>query len=502
MPQPITIPFNMLLPDQATFSNPGVIEALNVIPRTNSFGPFRELTTISSNALSARALSAISAHDSNNNTFVYAGDVSALYELLDNAFTDESKGGGYSTAIDDVWEFALWTAKDRIIATNYANAVQSMAIGGGAAGAFADMITSTNTPKAKHVGIIGNFVVLAFTNDTTDGERPNRVWWSGIRDETDFDPDARTQCDFEDLASGGICQRVIGGTEYGLIFQNDAVRTMRYIGPGAIFELLPLNFAPGTPLANSVVAYQGNVFYISEDGFMALRGIQAQHIGDSRVDRFFWKQFDITNRRYVSAAIDPVNKLVAWAFPGTGSVSNLPNRILTCKYDELKWSLAEVDTDVLFSSETQGYTLDSLDDLGTDIDDSGVFDESLDSDKWKGGAFRLAAFDQSHKLSFFTGATLGATITTGDLQPAPGFRWQIDGAHILVDGGDARIAVAARERLTDAVTYGAASDMNVNGDCPLRSEGRYQRLRLSLSSSTSWSHVQGLSLDYAVRGKR
>jgi hypothetical protein len=502
MPAPLNIDFGQLLTDEPAFRNPGVIRALNVIPRASSFGPFRKLTTISSNALAARTLGAISAEDASGNIYVYAGTAAKLYEMLNNTFVDESKGGGYSTAVDDAWEFLLWADNSRVIATNYADPVQSMAIGGGAGGAFADMITSTNKPKAKYIAGINRFVVLAFTNDATDGVRSRRVWWGGIGDEADFDPDAATQCDFQDIATGGILQGVVGGDRYGLVFQSNAVNTMEYVGRGLVFEILPLNYAPGTPLPGSVIAYKGNVFYISEAGFEALRGTQVEHIGTRRVDRTFWKQFDITNRRHISSAIDPVNKIVAWGFPGAGSVSNLPNRILMCQYDELKWAEAEIDTELLLATRTQGYTLDSLDDLGNDIDDASVFDESLDSDKWKGGAFRFAAFNQLHQLAHFKGATLAATIETGDVQPVLGRNWLTNGAQIHVDGGDARLSVAKRARLKDAVTYGAASDTNINGFCPLRSEGRYQRFRLSLSSSTSWSHAQGLGVDYVLRGKR
>lgn len=500
MPE-IPISFGELRADDPAFRNPGIIQALNLTPRNNSYGPFRALSPIS-NALTARALGSVSVRDAANNTYVYAGDATKLYEAVDNTFTDESKGGGYNVPADDAWEFAVWTANNKIIATNYADPVQSITIGGGAGGAFADMITSTNKPKAKHVGIVGRFVVLGFTNDTTDGENSNRVWWLAIDDETDADPDSATQCDFEDLATGGIVQRVVGGSEYGLIFQNDSVRTMRYVGPGPIFDLLPLNYAPGTPIPNSVIAYKGNVFYISEAGFVALRGIQVEHIGTDRIDRFFWDQFDITNRRYISTAIDPINKMVGWSFPGTGASSNLPNRLLLFNYDQNKWSEVEIDTELLISTETQGFTLDSLDDVGTDIDNSAVFDESFDSDKWKGGSFRFGAFDQSHKLGFFTGATLAATLDTGDMMPGEGKNWQINGVRPYVDGGDVRASVAKRARLRDTVTYGSASAMNRNGFCPLRSDGKHQRIRFSLSSSTSWSHITGFGLDYVNRGMR
>lgn len=494
----LTLPFGPLAPDQPSFGNPGVIRAVNLIPRTSSYGPFRSLQAIS-NALGDLALGAISVNDASGNTYVYVGIDDTLYEMVGYSFTDESKAGGYTTATDDVWEFAPWVTNNKVIATNYTDPVQSIDIGGGAAGAFADMITSTNKPKAKHVGIVGGFVVLGYTNDTTDGERPNRVWWSGIRDETDFDPAAATQSDFEDLASGGQVQRVLGGTEYGLIFQKDAVRTMRYIGTTAIFEILPVGYVPGTPIPGSVIPYYGKVFYISENGFMALDGVSPTYIGNNYVDRYFWDQFDPGNARYVSAAVDPKNKIVAWAFPGSGG-SQLPNRMLMCKWDELKWAEAEIDTERLLTTETQGYTLDGLDTVGTDIDDAGVFDESFDSDKWKGGAFRFAAFDRMHQLAFFNGEPMKATIETGDLQIAPGQRWEALGVRPLIDSGDAQVAAAGRTRLKDAVSYDSVSSMNIDGECKVRTEGRYIRFRTSLSASIS--HVQGLEIDYTLTGMR
>jgi len=478
-----------------------VITARNVIPRTKSYGPFRKLTVIS-DALTARCLGAVSVRDVSDNVYVYAGDTSKLYEMLNNSFNDESKAGGYSTNTDDSWEFAIWNQNNQIIATNYADPVQALTIGGGASGAFADLFTSATPPKAKHVGIVHRFAVFGFMNDPSDGVVTNRVQWTEIGNAANIAPGAATQSDYEDLATGGVVQRIIGGTEYGLIFQNNAVRTMRYVGAGPVFDLFQINYAPGTPISNGIIAHKGMVFYISEDGFMGINGVNVEPIGTERIDRYFWDQFDITNRRYVSTGIDPVNKIVAWAFPGTGASSNLPNRILMYKYDEGKWSEAEIDTELLLSTETQGYTLDSLDDLGTDIDNAGVFDESFDSDKWRGGSYRFAAFDQAHKLNFFTGPSLAATIETGDLQPDTGKRWQCNGARVLVDGGDARVSVAGRTRLKDTVTYGSSSDMNIDGVCKLRSEGRYQRFRLSLSSSTSWSHVQGLGIQYELKGGR
>lgn len=497
----ITVPFGKLLPDQAAFNSSGVVAALNVVPQTGSYGPLKTLEQVSS-ALGALCLGAISARDKDNNVYVYAGTASKIYELVAGTFTDQSVGGGYSTAASDGWEFVVWDKSSKIIGTNFTDPVQSMAIGGGASGAFANLITGTNKPKAKHIAVIGQFLMLGNTNDAVDGQKPTRVWWSANGNELNLDPDASTQSDFEDLASGGWVQKIVGGNDYGLIFQTDMVRTARYVGGGLVFELLPINYAPGTPISNSVVTYKGATFYISEAGFMSIAGGQVTPIGTAQIDRYFWDQFDVNNKLAVSTAIDPVRKLVCWGFPGSGSSSALPNKVLAFKWDEGKWAEWDLDHELLFRSETQGYTLDSLDTLGTNIDDSSIFNQSLDSDKWKGGTLRFGAFDQTHKLAFFTGANRAGSITTGDLQPKNGSCWQSNSVRPLIDGGGVEVSIARRQRLIDAVSFLPSSSINVDGLCSVRAEGRYQRFRSSITSSMSWSHFQGLELDFEFTGSR
>ena len=234
---PVPVDFGDWAPDLPEFANPGALVCNNVLPAAQSYFPARETVNVSTNALDSTCLGAVTARDSDNNVYVYAGDSAKLYELLDNAFVDESKGGGYSTGAEDVWEFAVWDREQKVIATNFTDPVQGIDIGGGATGTFADLITSTNKPKAKHVAVVRNFLVLGHTDDTTDGVRSQRVWWSGIGDETDFDPDATTQSDFSDLDTGGWVQRIIGGAEYGVIFQEKQIRRMEYEGSPIIFDL-------------------------------------------------------------------------------------------------------------------------------------------------------------------------------------------------------------------------------------------------------------------------
>lgn len=483
--RPIIISFGSWLPDLPALSNPGALEAKNVIPAAQSYRPFPGLLT-QSDALNGRVLGAFAAKDNSGNAYHYAGTSNKLYEVRNMTATDKS-GTAYSTASDDVWESAQFGSD--VIFTNYTDPVQSLTAGGG--GNFADHIASTLKPKARHVASVGNFLVLGNTVDGTDGTKTSRVWWSAIGDSTDYDPDSGTQCDFEDLKDGGQVQRIVGGADYGVIFQETAIRRMAYTGGAAIFDLNPMDRRRGTPIPNSVIGHGRRVFYISEEGVFVFTGTESVPIGANRFDRWFWDQFDVANAHFVSAGIDPENKLIAWSFPGEGS-SGTPNRILLYNWEVDRAAYVELEVELIVSALTQAFTLEDLDTINTSIDALTV---SLDNAQWQGGAVRFASYTTDHKLAYFTGDNLAATLDTGEFQAQRGGRALIDFARPLVDGGTVTVAAGGRELQTDAVSFDAAVSPNSDdGLCSVDNASRYHRMRVEIAASGSWTHAQGVQI--------
>lgn len=486
------VPFGDWLPDLPEFGNPGGLTARNVIPHTISYRPFPSLT-VQTNALSAICRGASAFTDADGNVFIYAGDDTKLYESVGNTFTDES-GATYALPSDNQWEFVQFDTK--ALAINGNDPLQSIDIGGGASGAFADHITSTNKPTADHMGVVWRFLVLGHTNDVTDGDKPNRVWWSGINDATDFDPDATTQCDFEDLKEGGRVTKIIDGADYGLIFQERLIRRMVYVGSPDIFDLNPVDRQRGIVVSGSVVGHGRNVFYVSEEGFHRFDGLVSHPIGDGRVDVTFWDQFDTANKRQVYAAVDPRNKLYAILFPGANAVGGAPNKLFVCYWPKNRWAEVDLDLEVLLKTFSQGFTLDGLDSVGTDIDDSAVFDESFDADKWKGGLFKFGAFDMDHKLGFFSGTNLAATLDTREVQLIQGSRSLVTSVKPLIEGsGAATITVEPRSRIrqSDDHTFSATVTQNVIGECPVMTDAWYHAFRVRISAG-DWDHAVGVEI--------
>ena len=494
------IPFYGLQADLPDIGISGETEARNVVPGVTHYHPFREPVS-QSNSLTSTCLGATAARDASNNVYLYAGTTDKLYEASsDLTFADESKGGGYSTAAGDVWEFVVWDRNQQVIATNFTDPVQAISIGAGASTAFADLITSTNVPKAKHIGIVRNQIVLGNTSDGTDGHQPTRVWWSGVNDATDFDPSLATLSDYETLQQGGWVQRVVGGAEYGVIFQEKLITRMDYVGPPVIYSFNPVDRRRGTHVPNSVVAHGRNIFYYSEEGFFAFGGTGSTEIGSTSIDRTVSDGFDPNDRARVSAAIDPPNKTVTWVIPIGGE-----KRLFIYRWDTGKWSEADGDdAQILFQAQTPPYTLEELDAVfGSNID---LYTESLDSDTYKGGKYRFASFGSGNKLYYFTGSAKKGYVTTPEFQLSPQ-RTQINSVRPLSDGANMAVSVGSKTRMNDAVVYGSSSSQNIQGECPLRAEGRYQRIRVSLSggasASATWSHLIGVEVsDFVQMGGR
>lgn len=509
--KPADVPFGRWGPDLPEFGNQaGLLEASGVIPAKDAYRPANSLVPVSTNALDNQAIGVGTGRDKDNNIFLYAGDKTKLYDLRGNAFTDISNASGYNTSDDDVWEFALWDINQQIFATNFANPVQEITVGAAAGTKFADLITGTNKPSAKHMAVVRNFLVLGNTNDITDGHRPNRIWWSAIRNPTNFDPDATTQSDYEDLDQGGWVQRIVGGSEYGVVFQESQIRRLEYVGPAPIFDPAPVDRQRGTPIPNSVVGYGRFIFYIAEDGFFVFNGSSSEPIGNDIVDRAFWRQFDIANKRQVSAAIDRTNKLVCWAFPSTSSVGGLPNKIFCYKWDESppKWSEIPIEVEMIFDARNQGFTLEQLDTVNNNID---LLQPTLDSDVWKGGKIYSGAFDTQHVLSSFDGPHLRAVLDTRDVQLTKGRTSYVNSVRPIITldpaqppsqtGLDISIATFARDRLDVTPTQGILTGLNDIGEADADVEGRYHRFRTVIEAGQPWEFAQGLEV-YKSDGTR
>jgi hypothetical protein len=480
------IPLGEYLPDLPSFGNPGATEAKNVLPFGVSYQPWPSLN-LYSNALTARCQGAAYGKDADGNTFNFSGDATKLYKLSSASWADISVGGGYATLADGRWFFSNYNT--RMLATNFANAIQTFTMG--TSSAFANL--SASAPKARYITAARDFIIVGNTFDSVDGNMPNRIRWSAVGDPTNWTVSATTQADYQDLdSSKGWVQQVIGG-EYVVVFQERAINRMTYAGSPVVFQFDEVETGRGLLAPGSAVKFGNFIAYLGIDGFYVFDGNQSVSIGENKINKTFFTDVDTGYFDRIASCVDLDKQIIYWAYPGAGNTVGLCNKILAYNYSQgavKRWSYAEVNTEVIYISLSEGYTLDSLDSLSSSIDALPIY---LDSRFYTGDNYILSAFDSSHRLNTFTGSAMTATIETSEAEMFEGSRAFVTLIRPIVDGtGTTTVQIGTRNLLSDSISWGSAISLDSLGEAQCRSTARYHRARLNISGG--FNHAQGIEV--------
>lgn len=482
------------------------VNVMNVLPRTpTTYGPFPNFTAYATSGLPARCQGAVSYLDSGGNVETFAGTASNLYRMTvaGPTFSSVSKSAGaYSVGADEVWEYTAFG--DNVIAANPSDPLQSFVMG--TSTKFADL--SATAPKARYVAVIKGWLFAANTIDNIDGAVPWRTWWSAFGDPTSWPTPgsaaaAAAQSDFNDtVGDGGWIQGIVGnlGTADGAIFLEHAVWRINYSGPPTIFTFSPAEGVRGTPAPGSICQLGALVYYLGEDGFYVFDGTSSLPIGANKVDRTFFADLDPAYVERIIGAVDPLNKMVLWAYPGQGNNQGNPNKIIVYNWFTQTWAAVTIDTEVIFRSLSFGYSLDGLDTVSSSLD---ALPFSLDSRAYTGGALLLAGFNLSHVLGYYSGAALAPVVDTEEIQPFTGQRTFVRNARPIVDGAvTPSVAIGTRTTAESTVLFNSPTAMNSLGWCPQRANGQYTRARITLPAGSVFSHIEGVELDGDPAGYR
>lgn len=491
------IKLGQFLPDQPPFENAGATVATNVVPAANGYRNLPDVLPFSGAANKfIRGMFAAKSDDASS--AIYIGDEDSLYRFnaTDSGLDDVSKtsDASYSTADGDVWRFVQFG--EDVIATNYSDPIQTIVAAAG--GRFSDL--GGSPPKAKFLAVVRDFVMCGYTNDTTDGEKPYRVRWSGIGDYDSWAVDADTQADFQDISDMGAVTGLVGG-EYATILMERGIVRAQYVGSPLVFEFDKVQINRGCKISGSVVSLGRNVFYLSDDGFYVFDGNQSRPIGAEKINNYFLGRFQSNNSARMSAVIDPLRQIVVWSYPSVDSGDGTPDELIIYNYATDSWSTANIGLDAMASLFSAGYTLEGLDNISSSLD---ALPSSLDSSVYKGGEFFFAG-SKDKKIQTFTGDNLDAVVETGEFELQAGRSSLINNIIPYVEnstGLDLTVTtqIASRNSQNGAVSFGAASTLNSDNFCPVRSSGRYHRVRLNLNGN--WTNVQGIDVDGQIGGRR
>ena len=458
---------------------PGMVgsltEATNVYPVAAGYAPFPSAVVLSDAA--SEPLLTCFAGKSSGSTTLFAGGASKLfkYDASDLDLDDVSQMGGYTASS---WDFTQFGKV--VVAANGTDILQGWTLG--TSTEFADLDASA--PNAKFVTVVRDFLVAA--NAPSD---PNKVYWSDINDETNWTPGAASQSDFQIIADGGDIIGLTGG-EVGIVLLERSIVRMTYIGSPLFFQFDNISRRVGCFASGSVTQYKGITYFLSDNGFYQCDGQSVQPIGTEKVDRFFFDDVSGNRLDEMSAAVDPIKKLVVWNYFATdGSSAQIIYSI-----DLNKWTYARADIDAIADLATSGVTLEGLDAYGT-VD---TIDRTFDSRVWSGGDLILAGV-KGAQIVTVDGANMTANLTTGDVQ-LQGQRSVAIYSRPYVDNGSASISIASRDVLSDSINFGSTTTANSEGRVPMRSSGRFHRIKLIPTGN--WTTAVAIDVEFAPQGIR
>ena len=557
------LPFPEFRPDRSDFNGASTTTLLNVLPRSDGYGPMRSCSPFTG-ALAAQCRGRFMARKEDGSISIFAGTSTKLYKLDNTSltWTDVSKSGGsYSSLASDAnWTFAQFGSK--VIACQANTVPQVFDVESDSA--FSDL--GGSPPQAAFVTVINRFAVLSGLLSY-----PRRVQWSGLNAITTW-TSGTTYSDYQDLPDGGNTKGVVGG-EFGVIVQDNAIRRMVFT-PGAdiIFQIDRIAKDVGTSVPGSVVESNGLVYFLSAKGFIRISpdgGITP--IGFERVDRTFFAAADLANPQLIQAATNPTSNVVLWTYKESTYSGTTFNRALVYNTELNRWSPVELVGECIGTLGKPGITLEGLGTIGQraisgaadngsgkvrltvssttgwstgDIKDisgivgtteaNGTFaitvvdgthidltsvtysnayvsggyvagsvdDLTVSLDDFSAATLNeLGMFDASHKLGYFTGDALEATLTTSE-QSGVAKRLFIRGLYPVTDAGTAYCSVAKRESMKATASYSSETAINTQGFCPQRVSTRHARGKLRIPSGATWSFATGVEPDFTYEGAR
>jgi len=457
------------MPSTTGTESTGLADARNVFPNNVGYSPFPTVVAVSPEA--DQDLTSVYAGKENALVQVFAGSDQKLYSVYsasspvtaraltyagDVVVSDVSRESTPYSISPEAWHFEQFGK--RVLACKNNNIIQEWTIGSSVK--FKDL---NEAPTAKCMTIVRDFVVAG---NIDAGDAPNLVKWSDLNNEENWTPGPQSQADSQYIADGGAIQNITGG-EIGIIFLENAIYRMSYVGSPLFFQFDKISTV-GCFEGKSCIEDNGISYFLSNDGFYQTDGNTVTAIGTNKVDEWFLANANLKELVTMSTTIHPIYKLVIWNFEDNfGKRQNLIYHI-----ESGRWS----------RTETLANSVGNVATMGTDLERLGVLYPKLDTDVpaplddriFMGGKYIFAGTSGKRAVSF-TGACENPRLETLDLMGNNNS--VITMVRPLVDNGQANISVAPRQALDDTIEFGAVSVPYENRN-NVRSGGRYFRVRV------------------------
>jgi hypothetical protein len=495
--------FGPWAPDVSPALNQGGLTVCkNVLPINSGYSPIPSLATIDAFALPEAPKEIVTGRNPSGTTFFYVAADGGIYKWDETAWLDVSRTtSAYSVLSEDRWAGTQFG--DHVLFTNKADRLQ--AINWRTETTFSDVV---DAPRAARIAASDNFLWLGNLSGPSEFDTDASVGWSGLYAPT-YWPDPLSDDATQALSgrqilegNGGEVTGIVAGSEVTAIFQQDAIHRADFVGNDLVWRFTRLEVGNGMLVREAAVAFERRVLFLGQDGWRVFDYTATQNIGKETINRFFLNDWDPDYPESLRMRKDPRETRIYISYAATDATGGVPNRILIWDYALDQWTIVEPGAHYLLhisglvppSLDSPDLPPDDPDQIGGDpVETDPPGDESFDDVAFGYRTIELGAFDGTFTRTQFSGTPLVGVLETGDLELAPGRRSLLHSVRPSVDGEDCTVSVAAIPRRGDDTpahpVYGTPSAMEADGDCSVRVDGRYHRLRFTLGTdSTNATH--------------
>jgi hypothetical protein len=186
--------------------------------------------------------------------------------------------------------------------------------------------STTNNPTATRVSLISPTTrhLLHFGTETTIGDTTTQddmfIRFSDQEDINTFTPSAINTAGTLRLQDGTKIIGAIKAKEVILVWTDNALYTMSFIGAPFTFRLDQVGTNCGLIGQNAVIEIDGSAFWLSSKGFFLYDGT-VKSIPCS-VEDFVYDNFDTTKGQQVAAGLNNLFTEITWYYPASGSEYN------------------------------------------------------------------------------------------------------------------------------------------------------------------------------------
>lgn len=482
----VTLEFGPWEPDAALLDGVQAPEARNVIPAQRGYRPMHGLAPAQFAALPEQVRAGFSKKDGDT-LLTYMATAGGIYALEAGEWVGKHSGAAVS-------EGRVLLDYGMSLYALFGRELLKADISGGVTSVFAAV---DDAPGAEVMGVVRDFLVLGRLT-----EHQNGIQWSAIDDPTSWpaigtDEAQYAQSDRQIFPVGGCVQAVVGGVGGvdGLVFLEDAIQRMTYVGTPYIFQFDPVDRDRGLLAPHSPVVAGALCLYLSEDGWRVTDGSTVKGIGVERIDQWFFDTCDQARIVETRGVHDAQNRLALWTFASPTAPAGVHDRLLVYNYAVDRWSHAVLNTETLFTDYTRGLTLEELDRYGVLGD---LPFASLDSGALKPGRLGVFAVTDGHRLANISGPTLEAVIDTAE---RGGERLMCHGFRPLVDSGAAQVMPLFRSRQQDERRGGRYSRQMRDGVCRQHLSTAYLAARVMVPAGDAWRSAVGVEALVEMEGR-